>query len=214
MKLLTYDNPDSKDYYEFLGLTKDAIIGDIRRAINFMLKLSHDDYGGNREQFNRLLEVKEILLDPVSRKIYDATGFGKKEIEVAAEEVAMALIELIPQVEDENTIKQALKVRYKELMNEVENNLEKIANDLVITQRTLDQLERTNLYMESIANVLEKRKTEILEVKVELDEKFKEINAKFILVKYLFLKKKTQSLDKFIVKTNGSSNATNSASWR
>ena len=67
---------DNDEYYETLGVSKDATAKELRKAY---LKLSlkhHPDKGGDVEEFKKITEAHEVLSDPVKRKNYDK--FGKK----------------------------------------------------------------------------------------------------------------------------------------
>jgi len=69
---------EEKDFYEFLGVEKNAKIAVIRRAYYKMALKLHPDRNENKEQatkdFQKLALIKETLFDEKKRKYYDRTG--------------------------------------------------------------------------------------------------------------------------------------------
>ena len=62
------------DYYEFIGVKRDASSQEIKNACNKLLKKYHPDI--NKDVWNegitkRINEIKEVLLDSEKRKAYD-----------------------------------------------------------------------------------------------------------------------------------------------
>ncbi len=61
------------DYYEVLGVSKDASTEDIRRAYRKKARTLHPDYAGpeSEEAFKELSQAYEVLSDPQKRERYD-----------------------------------------------------------------------------------------------------------------------------------------------
>ena len=67
-----------KDYYEILGVPKDASLNEIKKAYRRLAKLYHPDlFPGDREKegkFRLIKEAYEILSDEKKREAYDRLG--------------------------------------------------------------------------------------------------------------------------------------------
>lgn len=71
------DNRDT-EYYDILGVTKEASLADIKKGYYKMARQFHpdknlDDPGAN-ERFNKISEAYQVLSDPVLRERYDKCG--------------------------------------------------------------------------------------------------------------------------------------------
>ena len=79
-----------KDYYEILGVKKDASAEDIRKAFRKLARKFHPDVNpGDKaaeEKFKAISEANEVLSDPKKRKIYDQVGFYSDNIDPATAE--------------------------------------------------------------------------------------------------------------------------------
>lgn len=60
------------DYYELLGVSRDADVETITRAYRKLARVSHPDSGGNAGMFRLLRVAYETLTDETQRKAYDA----------------------------------------------------------------------------------------------------------------------------------------------
>src|SRR5689334_10188012 len=66
-----------RDYYETLGLPRDATSGDIRAAYRKLARRYHPDINkeeGAEERFKEVAEAYEVLSDPEKRERYDRLG--------------------------------------------------------------------------------------------------------------------------------------------
>jgi curved DNA-binding protein CbpA len=62
------------DLYKLLGIERDATEDEIKAAYRDRAKKTHPDKGGDREEFERVTEASNVLLDPRRREKYDKTG--------------------------------------------------------------------------------------------------------------------------------------------
>jgi len=74
-----------KDYYEILGVKRDASPEEIKKAYRKLAMKYHPDHSGgnaaNEEKFKQISEAYAVLSDPEKRKQYDtfgAEGFGQR----------------------------------------------------------------------------------------------------------------------------------------
>lgn len=72
-----------KDYYEILGVPRDASEEDIRKAYRKLARTYHPDVAKDKstaeERFKEVSEAYEVLRDPAKRKKYDALGADWKQ---------------------------------------------------------------------------------------------------------------------------------------
>jgi len=69
-----------KDYYQVLGIARDATEKDVRRAFRSLAAKHHPDRNrddpGAEERFKEINEAYTVLSDPEKRKVYDEYGAG------------------------------------------------------------------------------------------------------------------------------------------
>lgn len=63
-----------RDYYEVLGLNKDASDDEIKKAFRRIAIEHHPDRGGDETKFKEANEAYEVLKDPAKRQRYDQFG--------------------------------------------------------------------------------------------------------------------------------------------
>ena len=65
-----------RDYYEILGINKNADQSTIKKAYRKLAKEKHPDSGGNDEEFKEIAEAYEVLSDDNKKKQYDTFGYN------------------------------------------------------------------------------------------------------------------------------------------
>src|SRR3954451_4901038 len=69
----------TKNYYDLLGVKKNASVDDIRKAFRKLARKYHPDVNAGdkkaEEKFKELSEVNDVLIDPKMHKMYDQVGF-------------------------------------------------------------------------------------------------------------------------------------------
>jgi NADPH:quinone reductase-like Zn-dependent oxidoreductase len=70
-----------EDYYELIGVPKDASLHEIRSKFRAKVLAEHPDKGGDPKKFQMLNRAYNILTDVEKRRRYDATGHAEKSAE-------------------------------------------------------------------------------------------------------------------------------------
>ena len=65
---------NKRDYYDVLGVDKNADANTIKKAYRKLAKEKHPDSGGNEEEFKEISEAYEILSDSEKKSNYDTFG--------------------------------------------------------------------------------------------------------------------------------------------
>ena len=65
---------DNDEYYNLLGVDKNADKNSIKKAYHKLAVKYHPDKGGDPDKFKLIAEAFEVLSDPEKRKIYDSGG--------------------------------------------------------------------------------------------------------------------------------------------
>src|SRR5204863_3810948 len=72
-----------KDYYQTLGVSRNASDDEIRKAFRKLARQYHPDVAGNKpgaeDKFKAINEAYEVLSDPEKRKKYDTLGANWKQ---------------------------------------------------------------------------------------------------------------------------------------
>ncbi len=64
----------AKDYYETLGVPREASQDDIRRAFRKLAAENHPDKGGSAERFKEVNHAYQVLSDEAKKTLYDRYG--------------------------------------------------------------------------------------------------------------------------------------------
>jgi molecular chaperone DnaJ len=63
-----------RDYYEVLGIPKNASADEVKKAFRRLARKHHPDAGGSEEKFKEINGAYEVLSDPEKREQYDQYG--------------------------------------------------------------------------------------------------------------------------------------------
>jgi len=77
--LIESAKPKDKDYYQILGINKDACPKEVKKAFRKLALKYHPDKNkekGAEEKFQKIAEAYEVLSDPEKKKKYDRMGDG------------------------------------------------------------------------------------------------------------------------------------------
>lgn len=74
LKQYVISNHRMPDYYQALGIERDATPEAIRKAYRSLARDKHPDKGGSAEEFQVIQQAHEVLTDPERRRMYDMTG--------------------------------------------------------------------------------------------------------------------------------------------
>ena len=71
-----------RDYYEILGVSRDATDKEIKHAYRRLVRLYHPDLNPSKtedeERFKESQEAYEVLSDPEKRRLYDRFGHNRR----------------------------------------------------------------------------------------------------------------------------------------
>lgn len=70
---------DNNEYYELLGVEKNATASEIKRAYRKLAMKHHPDKGGDEMHFKKVSEAYDVLSDPEKKDLYDK--YGKEGLE-------------------------------------------------------------------------------------------------------------------------------------
>jgi molecular chaperone DnaJ len=75
-----------KDYYEILGVKKDAKADDIKKAYRKLARKYHPDVNPNdktaEDKFKQIQEANDVLSDEKKRKVFDRFGYYADNLDV------------------------------------------------------------------------------------------------------------------------------------
>lgn len=73
--------PDTMEYYNLLGVSREADDQEIKKAFRKKAMKEHPDRGGDAEKFKKISEAYEVLIDSEKRELYNQ--YGKEGVEHA-----------------------------------------------------------------------------------------------------------------------------------
>jgi len=129
------------DYYELLGVEKDANPEEIKREYRNKSKKLHPDAGGDPEEFARLNEAYTVLSDEDKRAFYDKTGKNPKGSIDIYEEAKSFLLQLFEGMAEDTGIHNGTDM-LDEMYKQCRSRVEFRKKDIRFVNRTKDEYER------------------------------------------------------------------------
>ena len=83
------------DPYEILDVARDADETTVKAAFRRLAKSAHPDSGGDSDTFVMAQKAQDLLLDPLRRKVFDATGYDPELADVRDLQGLMAIEKLV-----------------------------------------------------------------------------------------------------------------------
>lgn len=78
--------------YDILGIASDSSVSEIKSAYRRRSMTLHPDAGGSAKAFAELTEARDILLDPIRRERFDATGNTENPAEDSPQAMLLAIL--------------------------------------------------------------------------------------------------------------------------
>lgn len=137
------------NYYDILGVPKDASLADIKLAFRLKAQRLHPDKpGGDAAEFNALRKAYDVLRDEELRKRYDETGSGERVIYKHLDMLA----DLFKQLISSNAKGDMIELARQHLdtqLHSVSADLTKALNNVALLEKRLGRVKCTgqiNLY--------------------------------------------------------------------
>lgn len=114
------------EFYKLFNLNKSASFEEIKRAYRSKASKTHPDKGGNEEEFKKLNNAYNILINPEKRKAYDE---GKEEFEPKNSELNQLMPMIINRAINECNVKHDdiidhMKTELQRIKSEIEANIQ------------------------------------------------------------------------------------------
>lgn len=166
------------NYYELLGISKNASAEEIRFAYRRRAKELHPDSGGSDEQMAELNKAKEVLLDPERRALYDEDGHVNDEVDVNPVEARNLLYAMFDAImedapEDVNpvkTVREFLRQHVEAQLSLISEKMRKITRVNRFNNRVASKVENAdNLFDHYSKKKISKLEEEITELQKIID---------------------------------------------
>ena len=125
------------NYYEILGLTRDAVKEEIKQAMRDKAREHHPDLNGgaSSDEFHKIKQAYDILSDPVLKQEYDTYGFTQDDN--TAKQLRGMAIDIIGEIIKRGVSPDLTINTAETMMNESISHLER---DIGKLETKIDQL--------------------------------------------------------------------------
>jgi len=172
------------DFYEILGVSKDASREEIKKAYRNLAKKAHPDQDGSEEEFKILSAAYETLYDPIKRESYDTYGVDEGKMK----ELMRCAIDMFKKAvsQDPLNIMETITSQNKEISYVGQSRKEDLEKKISNFEKYLSRIKHApkNNFLEKALNIeIESFKIQIHGIEEQL-QLF--VDAEKMLLDYVF----------------------------
>jgi len=179
--------------YELLGLEKTATKEQIKKAYKNLCKLHHPDKGGSIDEFTKIKEAYDVLMDDNLRDVYDKTGTIGKVTDLNNLFMAFISSQIVSALENFSDDPRFDLIAFlKNELNEAKDKAQKQIIDIGLKRNTLENKSKNVKNVKGEENLLKK----IIELTInEYNNHISQIKSKITEVEYLLERLSEYSYD-------------------
>jgi curved DNA-binding protein CbpA len=171
------------DLYLILGLSNNATSDDIKMAYKKLAQQYHPDKNnGDDTLFVKIKFAYEVLIDPISRKQYDATGEAKINSNNKAKILEFLANMLLQIIDDDRTnidnfdILRVMRNNILNNINSINNDINKIKKRIIKREKVISKIILVHGNENFLANVLISDNLKQQQILANLDTSLDDLN--------------------------------------